>query len=59
MTTPSDLPMYKDPNGDTNSEENTVWYEWDEPDGTHKKVNAKDFRREYEETGAENIKQSI
>lgn len=59
MTTPSDLPMYKDPNGDRTSEDNIIWYEWDEPDGTHRKVTAEQYHQEYEQTIADNIEESI
>ena len=59
MIIPSDLDLYKNPNGDREAEDNKVYYEWTEPDGTHKKLNAIEFRREYEETIAENIAQSI
>ena len=59
MIIPSDLDIYKDYNGDKESEDNKVYYEWTEPDGTKKKVNANEFKREYEETIAANIAQSI
>lgn len=59
MIIPSDLDLYVDPNGDHNAEENKVYYEFDEPDGTHKKLTATEFRKEYEETIAANINQSI
>lgn len=59
MIIPSDLDIYKDYNGDRESEDNKVYYEWTEPDGTKKKVNANEFKREYEETIAANIAQSI
>lgn len=59
MTTPSDLPSHYNPNGDLKSEENTVYYEWDEPDGTHRKVTAEQYQQEYEQTIADNIEESI
>lgn len=59
MIIPSDLDMYKNPNGDQNAEENKVYYEWDEPDGSHKKVTAEEYRQEYENTIAENIQRSL
>lgn len=56
MITPSDLDLYTiDENG--NQVDN--YYEWTEPDGTHKKVKANEFRKEYEKTIAENIEESI
>ena len=59
MITPSDLDLYKNPNADHNDPDNQVFYEWTEPDGTKRKVRADEFRREYENTIAENIKESI
>lgn len=59
MITPSDLDYYRNPNGDITAEDNIVYYEWTEPDGTHKKLRADEFRREYENTIAANIAQSI
>lgn len=59
MIIPSDLPFYKDPNGDLSDPKNIVYYEWTDPDGTKRKVNGKEFRREYEETIANNIYLSI
>lgn len=56
MITPSDLDLYTtDENG--NQVEN--FYEWTEPDGTHRKVKADEFRKEYEKTIADNIEESI
>lgn len=56
MITPSDLDLYTtDENG--NQVEN--FYEWTEPDGTHRKVKANEFRKEYEKTIAANIEESI
>jgi hypothetical protein len=34
MITPSDLDLYKDPNGNPNDENNINYYEWAEPGGT-------------------------
>lgn len=59
MIIPSDLDLYKNPNGDLTAEDNQVYYEWTEPDGTHKKMKANEFRKEYERTIAENIEESI
>lgn len=56
MITPSDLDLYTtDENG--NQVEN--YYEWTEPDGTHRKIKADEFRKEYEKTIADNIEESI
>jgi hypothetical protein len=59
VITPSDLDIYIDPNADHNDPNNLVYYEWDEPDGTHMKVTAEEFRTLYEDTIAENIQASI
>ena len=59
MITPSDLDFYKNPNADHNDPDNQVFYEWTEPDGTKKKLRADEFRREYEQTIADNIRESI
>lgn len=59
MITPSDLDLYKDPNGNPNDENNINYYEWTEPDGTKKKVRADEFKKEYEKTIAANIEESI
>jgi hypothetical protein len=59
MITPSDLDLYKDPNGNREDENNKVYYEWNDPDGTHRKEDANTFRREYEETIAANINMSL
>jgi len=59
MIIPSDLDLYKNPNADHNDPDNQVFYEWTEPDGTKKKVRANEFRREYEQTIADNIRESI
>ena len=56
MITPSDLDLYTiDENG--NQVDN--YYEWTEPDGTHRRVKADEFRKEYEKTIADNIEESI
>lgn len=58
MITPSDLDYYTtDRNGNQVEIEN--YYEWTEPDGTHRKVRADEFRKEYEKTIADNIEESI
>lgn len=58
MITPSDLDFYTtDKNGNQVEIEN--YYEWTEPDGTHRKVKADEFRKEYEKTIADNIEESI
>ena len=57
--TPSDLDEYKDPNAGHNDENNIVYYEWTEPDGTKRRVTASEFRKEYENTIAANIEQDL
>lgn len=57
--TPSDLDEYKDPNADHNDENNIVYYEWTEPDGTKRRLTASEFRKEYEDTIAANIEQDL
>lgn len=59
MIIPSDLDFYKNPNADHNDPDNQVFYEWTEPDGTKKKLRADEFRHEYEQTIADNIRESI
>lgn len=56
MITPSDLDLYT-----TDEDGNQVdnFYEWTEPNGTHRKVKADEFRKEYEKTIAANIEESI
>nr|DAM84362.1 MAG TPA: ATP dependent DNA helicase [Caudoviricetes sp.] len=56
MITPSDLDLYT-----TDEKGNQVdnFYEWTEPDGTHRKVKADEFRKEYEKIIADNIEESI
>lgn len=54
-----DLDEYKDPNADHNDENNIVYYEWTEPDGTKRRVTASEFRKEYEDTIAANIEQDL
>lgn len=56
MITPSDLDLYTT---DENGNQVDNYYEWTESDGTHKKVKANEFRKEYEKTIAENIEESI
>lgn len=56
MITPSDLDLYTT---DENGNQIDNYYEWTEPDGTHRKVKADEFRKEYEKTIAENIEESI
>lgn len=56
MITPSDLDLYT-----TDEKGNQIdnYYEWTEPDGTHRRVKADEFRKEYEKTIADNIEESI
>ena len=56
MITPSDLDLYTT---DENGNQVDNYYEWTEPDGTHRKVRADEFRKEYEKTIADNIEESI
>lgn len=56
MITPSDLDLYTT---DENDNQVDNYYKWTEPDGTHRKVKADEFRKEYEKTIAENIEESI
>lgn len=56
MTTPSDLDFYTT---DENGKQVVNYYTWKEPDGTVRKVTAEEFRKEYEDTIAANIKESI
>ena len=56
MITPSDLDFYTT---DENGNQVDNYYEWAEPDGTHRKVKADEFRKEYEKTIADNIEESI
>lgn len=56
MITPSDLDLFTI---DENGQQVDNFYEWTEPDGTHKKLKADEFRKEYEQTIADNIEESI
>lgn len=56
MITPSDLDLYTT---DENGNQVDNFYEWTEPDGTHRKVKANEFKKEYEKTIAANIEESI
>ena len=56
MITPSDLDLYTT---DENGNQVDNFYEWTEPDGTHRKVKSDEFRKEYEKTIAANIEESI
>ena len=56
MITPSDLDLYT---YDAKGNQIDNYYEWDEPNGTHRKVKADEFKKEYEETIAKNIEESI
>lgn len=56
MITPSDLDLFTT---DENGQHVDNFYEWTEPDGTHKKLKADEFRKEYEQTIADNIEESI
>lgn len=63
MITPSDLDFYYDPNGDLSAEANIVKYEVEVFDKSKnkfvtKRLNADEFRKEYEGTIAENINYS-
>lgn len=66
MILPSDLPFWKDENGPKEgpeAESNINYYEWDEinEDGekVHRKLNAIEFRKAYEENIAKGIEESI
>lgn len=64
MIIPSDLDYYYDSKRkDVDAEDNIVLYEFDDFDSNgkkvHRKLNAKEFRREYEETIAASIAESI
>lgn len=56
MITPSDLDLYTT---DENGNQVDNYYGWTEPDGTHRRVKADEFRKEYEKTIADNIEESI
>lgn len=56
MITPSDLDLYTT---DENGNQVDNYYEWTEPDSTHRRVKADEFRKEYERTIADNIEESI
>lgn len=56
MITPSDLDLFTI---DENGQQVDNFYEWTEPDGTVKRMKADEFRKEYEQTIADNIKESI
>lgn len=56
MITPSDLDLFTT---DENGQQVDNFYEWTEPDGTVKKMKADEFRKEYEQTIADNIEESI
>lgn len=56
MITPSDLDLYTT---DENGNQVDNFYEWTEPDGTHRKIKADEFRKEYEKIIAANIEESI
>ena len=56
MITPSDLDLYTT---DENGNQVDNFYEWTEPDGTHRKIKADEFRKEYEKIIADNIEESI
>ena len=56
MITPSDLDLFTT---DENGQQVDNFYEWTEPDGTVKRMKADEFRKEYEQTIADNIKESI
>lgn len=56
MITPSDLDLFTI---DENGQQVDNFYEWTEPDGTVKRMKADEFRKEYEQTIADNIEESI
>lgn len=56
MITPSDLDLFTI---DENGQQVDNFYEWTEPDGTIKRMKADEFRKEYEQTIADNIEESI
>lgn len=55
----SDLDMWLDPQGDKADPANINYYTWKDPDGTEHKLNAQEFRREYERVHAKNIEDSF
>ena len=56
MITPSDLDYFTT---DENGNQVDNYYEWTEPDGTKRRLKAEEFRKEYEETIAENIEEDL
>lgn len=56
MITPSDLDLFTI---DENGQQVDNFYEWTEPDGIVKRMKADKFRKEYEQTIADNIEESI
>lgn len=56
MITSSDLDLFII---DENGQQMDNFYEWTEPDGTVKRMKADEFRKEYEQTIADNIEESI
>lgn len=56
MITPSDLDLFTI---DENGQQVDNFYEWTESDGTVKRMKADEFRKEYEQTIADNIEESI
>ena len=56
MITPSDLDLFTT---DENGQQVDNFYEWTEPNGTVKRMKADEFRKEYEQTIADNIEESI
>lgn len=56
MITPSDLDLFTI---DENGQQVDNFYKWTEPDGTVKRMKADEFRKEYEQTIADNIEESI
>lgn len=56
MITPSDLDLFTI---DENGQQVDNFYEWTEPDGIIKRMKADEFRKEYEQTIADNIEESI
>lgn len=55
----SDLDMWLNPQGDKADPANINYYTWKDPDGTEHKLNAQEFRKEYEKVHAKNIEDSF
>lgn len=59
MITPADLDLYDNDNASHDEESNKVYYEWKDAKEGNKKVDARKFREEYEETIGESIEESL